>query len=77
MDACSSLQTRRGNSQAYVSLFLSLKKQEAASLLTGYMNYIGDLCDALENNRNSQHSALLLRIKMKTEVARLRAGREH
>jgi len=61
--------------------FSFFKKEEAASLLTGYMNYIislqnRELCDALENNRDSQHSALRLRIKMKTEDARRELARE-
>lgn len=61
--------------------FSFFKREEAASLLTGYMNYIislqnRELSDALENNRDSQHSALRLKIKMKTEDARRELTRE-
>ncbi|MFM5854240.1 LPS O-antigen chain length determinant protein WzzB [Aeromonas rivipollensis] len=61
--------------------FSFFNKEEAASLLTGYMNYIislqnRELSDALENNRDSQHSALRLKIKMKTEDAKRELARE-
>ncbi|UNP87399.1 Wzz/FepE/Etk N-terminal domain-containing protein [Aeromonas encheleia] len=54
--------------------FSFFKKEDALSLLTGYINYIillqsEELLDILENNKNSQLSTLKLRIKMRTEDA--------
>ena len=61
--------------------FSFFKKEDALSLLTGYINYIislqsQELLNILENNRNSQLSTLQLRIKMKTEDAQRKLARE-
>lgn len=61
--------------------FSFFNKEEALSMLTGYIDYIvrlqsQELRDILENNRQSQINALNLEIKLKTEDAQRNLARE-
>ncbi|MFM7967222.1 LPS O-antigen chain length determinant protein WzzB [Aeromonas sp. A-5] len=61
--------------------FSFFKKEDALSMLTGYIDYIvqlqsQELLEILENNRNSQVSTLNLKIRLKTEDAQRKLTRE-
>ncbi|MNJ38019.1 Ferric enterobactin transport protein FepE [compost metagenome] len=61
--------------------FSFFNKENALSMLTGYIDYIvrlqsQELLEILENNRNSQISTLNLKIKLKTEAAQRKLARE-
>lgn len=61
--------------------FSFFKKEDALSMLTGYIDYIvglqsQELLEILENNRNSQISTLNLKKRLKTEDAQRKLARE-
>ena len=72
---------KKGEQPGIQLSFSFFNKEEALSMLTGYIHYIvrlqsQELHDILENNRQSQINALNLKVKLKTEDAQRKLARE-
>lgn len=72
---------KKGEQPGIRLAFSFFKKEDALSMLTGYIDYIvrlqsQELLEILENNRNSQLNTLSLKIRLKTEDAQRKLARE-
>lgn len=74
-------QDKKGEKPGIRLSFSFFNKEDALSILTGYIDYIvrlqsKELLEILENNRSSQIGMLNLKIRLKTEAAQRKLARE-